>query len=308
MKRNYQELYDYYYRHMQLPDKTNLYDLIRDLLADRPDRKMINETNYIISDATFYTDMHGMLTDDIRRFNDLINEDIIIKYCKDNFEYEYWARVFRESNWQYLNKDDISDKILFIEALLDKVEKEAINIISIFDFYHEKVEAPHNLRGESIDDVYQKKSVSVIENDKNDVKTDVANMDVIPGIKQEQLAEFFIPVFVEGKDYKIEDHATGQEQLSRFDVYCEKLESLLKDNVATTILGQVAYLTFNSEYLSLKYKNYKRTGKKVPFAPFMREYFDAIGKAVPKDTSPNKYAKDLDNLKVEFKCLSSKIR
>ena len=119
----------------------------------------------------------------------------------------------------------------------------------------------------------------------SDTKTEQSRID------EEALRALFLPVFF-ADDYKQRETLNETKKMSRFDIFVERLESLLNDTHCTQKqIGNVAYMIHKSKLTAIKYR---RKGK---FAETLRFLFQCCQRKEPKDqgtTTYNKPDKDLE--------------
>lgn len=110
-------------------------------------------------------------------------------------------------------------------------------------------------------------------------------------ISQSELKELFIPVFF-ADDFKTQETATETKRLSRYDVFLQRLELLLNDTdrkLTNKDIGGVAILIYQSKFASMDYRQPSSKKFRGKFSALLKIVFNALGKPLPSETSPNKY-------------------
>ena len=110
-------------------------------------------------------------------------------------------------------------------------------------------------------------------------------------IDKEKLKALFLPVFF-ADDYKQRETLNETKKMSRFDIFVERLESLLNDTHCTQKqIGNVAYMVHKSKF---RKRNFRK------FAPLCRLLFECCPIEAPKDQRPNKYSQPDNDTLVRF--------
>ncbi len=121
-------------------------------------------------------------------------------------------------------------------------------------------------------------------------------------IDKDKLKELFVPAF-QDKSYKTIDKSTESEKISRFDVFCSRLDMTLNDVRQTNkIVGEIAYLVYISKYTSPDYRRPSRSGQRGKFRQLLKQ----IAEAVNMDDfylQPVKCSNPSDELKSTFDML-----
>ncbi len=166
--------------------------------------------------------------------------------------------------------------LLIIEALQDVVEKGS------FDAYKDG-EQPQKNSNEAR--AKPEKSQQSPGPSKTDSQSDEQHEH--SEIDKEALKNLFGNAVFFADDYKERDTLNEKIKLSRFDIFVEELESLLKDKLCNqTKIGNVAYMVHKSRFR-----------KHIKFAPTCRLLFECCQLEAPKDQHTNKYSQpDNDTL------------
>ena len=288
MRRDYKEYYETHKDGLFLRVRNKSgnnefnYSLVEDLYNDRPN----DRTNEVILNIAEH------LTD--------ISYYKLEYICREFYDYKYWALIVRnidldieefksayytpflkeylemsEYEWMEFNKKMGSEA-----CLLDIAEA----VVKIYDYK---------------DDLYKR----LVEEYSQKQKTDFDSQSGDDIIK-DKLKSLFYDDFIEEQYRTKRDIDNKIVKVTRFDDFYEQLSDVLQNKkTTTTLLARIAYMVYVSKYTRKEYRKPMRDGKRGLYTSLLTVFFEAIGRKLPKDTSPNNYSEISDNYKMLFKCL-----
>ncbi len=186
---------------------------------------------------------------------DIVNDKGFVEY--DPFSENKTIKPLSELDWANLNTHS--------SWLRDASMNIADAILRVFDYYENDVRTRQFIDGMKIEN-----GETLIIDGRSGGQVSETLID------KDKLKELFVPAF-QDKSYKTIDKSTESEKISRFDVFCSRLDMTLNDARRTNkIVGEIAYLVYMSKYTSPGYRRPSRSGQRGKFRQLLKQIAEAV--------------------------------